>query len=370
MRVSMIVLVLLLVSTSRTSAFVPDPFTERAPGPSEPARPINRCQFSGTHVSGVVSVDMQNGTHAEIPLVDVEATIAMAPSLADVIVYVTAPLMFEGRFVARDLGGPAAYVARAYRSANRGVRIAAGKPFAITLAPSLADAVVYIPTPYGEGHVAITLPCSALTAGVPRMNMRTPSPPSRPSLITMQADTRVTATPFAGGVELAHVRRDRGDRPDVSLVGRVVSRANGFARVSFNVGPATVDGFVPDANVTDLGRGLGAAVGAGGDYVYGLRSVFGHTLVRLPIGTQVFADATVTRAWATVTRPFAVYAPTARQGARSAVLSTATDLRVHPCRFDGVMGAPSCGDRRALPRLGLARCTAEGCTDLAFVVPP
>ena len=42
------------------------------------ARPVNPCQLTGTHVSGVVSVDLRDGRHAELLLVDVSATVSMS----------------------------------------------------------------------------------------------------------------------------------------------------------------------------------------------------------------------------------------------------------------------------------------------------
>ena len=75
----------------------------------------------------------------------------MTPSLADVIVHVTAPMHFSGRFVSRDLGGPAAYVPRTYRAPSGGLRLDGNVPFEITLAGDTSMARARLPSPAGDG---------------------------------------------------------------------------------------------------------------------------------------------------------------------------------------------------------------------------
>ncbi|MBK8588251.1 MAG: hypothetical protein IPN77_03795 [Sandaracinaceae bacterium] len=139
--------------------------------PADPARPVNRCQIAGQHVSGVVSVDLGDGRHAELTLVDVGAIVAMAPALNDVLVYVNAPMSFSGRFVSRDLGGPAAYVARTYRSPDGGLQLAPSVPFEITLGSDPSMASVRLPRPSATGRSSS--PCRV------RSCVRVPRAPTR-----------------------------------------------------------------------------------------------------------------------------------------------------------------------------------------------
>ena len=75
------------------------------------------------------------------------AAIGNAPSLADVMVRVTAPMHFAGRFVSRDLGAPAAYVPRTYRAPTGGLRLDGNVPFEITLASDPSMARARLPSP-------------------------------------------------------------------------------------------------------------------------------------------------------------------------------------------------------------------------------
>lgn len=337
--------------------------------PADPARPVNRCQIAGQHVSGVVSVDLGDGRHAELTLVDVGAIVAMAPALNDVLVYVNAPMSFSGRFVSRDLGGPAAYVARTYRSPDGGLQLAPSVPFEITLGSDPSMASVRLPAPFGDGALLITVPCAELRAGAPRANTRTRPVEARPRLLTLLPGTRILSEPGTAGTELARVERTAGAPQPVQLVGRVGSARDGFVRVSLSVGPARIHGFVPEGSVSSLGVGLGPAAFAG-DHALQIETLSRTTRVRLPVGTPIFASSTATRGWASVTAPLHVFLRAHRTGERPAITLGPELFDNHPCRYDGVAGRLSCGDARAVPKLSLRSCTGSTCVDVAYVNPP
>lgn len=337
--------------------------------PADYARPVNRCQIAGQHVSGVVSVDLGDGRHAELTLVDVGAIVAMAPALSDVQVYVNAPVSFSGRFVPRDLGGPAAYLARAYRSPDRGLQLAPSVPFEITLGSDPSMASVRLPSPFGDGVLLVSVPCAELRAGAPRANTRPRPVEARPRLLTLLPGTRILSQPGTSGTELARVERTSGAQQPVEFVGRVGAVRNGFVRVSVSVGPARVSGFVPEGSVSSLGVGLGPAAYAG-EHLLQIETLNGMARVRLPVGTPIFASPTAARGWASVTAPLHVFLRTRRAGERAAITLGPELFDNHPCRYDGVAGRLSCGDARAVPKLSLRSCTGSTCTDVAFVNPP
>jgi len=333
-------------------------------------RPANRCQITGQHVSGVVSVELGDGRHAQLTLVDVRATVAMAPVLGNVLFYVEAPLRFSGRFVSRDLGGPGAYTARAYRSPDGHVRLAAREPFEITLASDPSMASVRLPSPFGDGAIVLTVPCSELSAGTPRVTMRPRPVEARPRLITLRPGTRVLSETGGHGAEVARVE-GRPDAPaPIQFVGTVGAAQEGFARVSLRVGPARIEGFVPATSVESLGVGGGPAAPIG-DYGVVVDMLQGTTLVRLPVGTALFATASGTeRPWGMLTVPMSVLVRSAAPGERAEIQLDTAQVGNHPCRFDGVPGRVFCGDPRNLPPLSLTSCEGSRCTPVAFVMRP
>lgn len=346
--------------------------TARADQPAErmeSARPVNRCQIEGQHFSGVVSVDLGDGRPTQLTLVDVGAIVAMAPSLADVTVYVNSPLSFSGRFVSRDLGGPAAYAARAYRTADGGVQLAPSVPFEITLAQDPSMASVRLPSPFGDGALTFFMPCAALRAGAPRANTRPRPIEARPRLLTLLPGTRIVSSVGSEGLELARVERTDGTQQPVSFLGRVGPARGGFVRVSMRVGPARINGFVPEGSVTSLGVGIGPTVSPGG-YVPQVESLSGMTRVRLPRGAAVFGSATAPRAWASLSAPLDVFIGRGTPGEHVAITLGAELVGNHPCRYDGVAGRVPCGDARAVPKLGLRSCTGASCVGFAYVHPP
>ncbi|MEZ4325006.1 MAG: hypothetical protein R3B40_07325 [Polyangiales bacterium] len=339
---------------------------DRATVAAQHARPVNPCQLTGTHVSGVVSVDLRDGRHAELLLVDVSATVSMAPSLADVMVHVTAPLTFSGRFVTRDLGGPAAYLRRTYRAPHGGVRLDGNVPFEITLSSDPSHARARLPSPFGDGVISIPVPCSALHAGAPRTDMRTPPAEAHPRYVQLAPGTTVLSGAGTGH-ELARIERSDSSRAPVTFIGTVGETRSGFTRVSLRGGPIHIDGFVP--------AGSGAALDPAVDpadyaalYSPTLEVVSTLRRVRLPAGTPVYASPSAEHSWTNLTAPLDVYLRAA-DGPRSAIVLAAEQLAIHPCRFDGVAGRPPCGGARDLPPLSLRACTADGCTDVAYVNP-
>lgn len=335
------------------------------------ARPANRCQLSGQHVSGVVSVELGDGRHAQLTLVDVRATVAMAPTLDSVLFYVEAPLRFSGRFVSRDLGGPGAYAAHAYHSRDGGVRLDARVPFEITLASDPSMASVRLPAPFGDGAIFVTVPCDVLSAGTPRVNTRPRPVEARPRLITLRPGTRVLSETGGHGSEVARVEGRPNASEPIQFVGTVGAAQEGFAPVSLRVGPARIEGFVPASSVASLGVGGGPAA-LTGDFGATVISLDRMTRVRLPAGTALFASAagTEARAWGSVAAPMNVYLRPAAAGERSAVVLAAEEIGNHACRFDGVPGRVFCGDARRLPPLSLTSCTGNTCEPVAFVMRP
>lgn len=333
------------------------------------ARPANQCQLSGQHVSGVVTVELGDGRHAQLTLVDVRATVAMAPVLSNVQFYVEAPIRFLGRFVPRDLGGPGAFAARAYRSRDGGVRLDARVPFEITLASDPSMASVRLPAPFDDGALLVTVPCDALSAGTPRVNTRPRPVEARPRLITLRPGTRILSETGGHGGEVARVE-GRPNEPDpISFVGTVGAAYEGFAPVSLRVGPARVEGFVPATSVASLGVGIGP-VPLAGDYGASVVTL-PRTRVRLPVGTSLFATAAGTeRAWGMLTVPMNVWLHGAADGERAAVVLASEQIGDHPCRFDGVPGRVFCGDARRLPPLSLSSCEGTTCAPVAFVMRP
>ncbi|MBK8406985.1 MAG: hypothetical protein IPL19_03260 [Sandaracinaceae bacterium] len=344
------------------------------PGADEPtvaaqhAHPAHHCRLTGSHVSGVVSVDLRGGTHADLPLVDVSATVEMTPSLADVIVHVTAPMHFSGRFVSRDLGGPAAYVPRTYRAPSGGLRLDGNVPFEITLAGDTSMARARLPSPAGDGVLTLALPCTALRAGAPRTDTRPLPQPARQRFVAIAPGTNILSGAGTGH-ELARIERSDRSRAAVVFAGAVGELRNGFVRLTLNNGPVQIDGFVPEGAAAALEFVVATNV-ATGAYASPVESVSGMQRVRLPTGTAVYSNPTIEHAWTTLNAPLDVYLRTRTAGERSAILLAPGEIGTHPCRFDGVAGRVACGGARELPQLGLRVCSAEGCVDVAYVTPP
>ena len=364
--VAFLVMLLGAASGTRTRA-------DRMPDEPTRARPANRCQITGNHVSGAVAVELGDGRRAELMLVDVRAIVAVEPALSDVQVYVTSPLSFAGRFVSRDLGGPGAYASRAYRSGDGRVRLAARVPFEIALASDPSMASVRLPSPFGDGALLVTVPCSVLSAGTPRVDMLPPPIPRRLQLVTLRPGTRVLSETGGHGSELARVEGAPGASEPIQFEGRTGPAVDGFAPVSLRVGPARIEGFVPASNVDSLGAGGGPVAHQGG-YGVSVRSLNHFTRARLPVGTAIFANAAQPglRAWASVTAPLDVFLGNAAAGERAAVVLASEEIGNHPCRFDGVAGRVPCGNARQLPPLSLSltRCTGSTCAPVAFVMRP
>ncbi|MCA9534629.1 MAG: hypothetical protein KC593_13150 [Myxococcales bacterium] len=332
------------------------------------ARPAHQCQLTGNHVSGVVSVELGGGNHAELQLVDVNATVQMTPSLADVTVHVTAPLSFSGHLVTGDLGAPAAFVPRTYRAHGRGLRLDGNVPFEITLASDPSHARARVPSPFSNGVISVPLPCSALRAGAPRTDMRPPEPEARLHYIAIAPGTHILSG--AGtGYELARVERMDSSRAAVAFAGSIGETRAGFVRVSLRNAPIQLDGFVPEGTVVALESAAAPMTDLAAPTPT-LESLAGMPRVRLPVGTAVYATPSAAQSWASVTAPLDVYLRTQVAGERSAVVLSAERLGTLACRFDGVAGRPFCGGARELPRLGLRTCSADGCVDVAYVTPP
>jgi len=354
-----------------TFAFVA--MTSTALAQTEPARPPNRCQIAGRHVSGMVSVDFQNGSRGEVPLVDVEATIAMARRSEDIVVSVTSPLTFSGTFVAGDRGGPGAYAPRQYRAVDRGVTLKPNVPVEIRLAASDDHATLRAPVVFGQGALEVDVPCSALAAGAPRVDFAAPRPDVRGEFVSVAGGTIVRATASESGAEVARVVTTNSPAR-VTVKGRMASPAGGFVRVSLSVGPITVDGFVPASAVEAAGRNLtpgATVVSTFGSTATSQTSEYEATTVTLPAATQVFADYAATRPWATVTAAMQV---TLRRrvgfDGRFALDFGEASVVQRRCRLDGVAGYSSCGEARTLPRMSVLSCGGEGCTHRGYVDPP
>lgn len=343
------------------------------------ARPINRCQLEGAHVAGVVSVDLQNGSRAELPLVDVEATIAMAPRLENVVFYVTAPLAFSGTYVPGGRGGPAAHAARPYRASGRGLSVAPNVPFEIRLASADDHARVRIPTIFSEGAVEFDVPCSALKAGSPRANMapeagmRPELEPTRGTYLEFAPDVVIRASADATSPEVAHLLGADGTRR-MKIRGRITPGAGAFVQVQITVGPATIQGYVPRESVVEFGRNLSRPGGA--SMAYAVQTMLVGPEVEtieatLPHGTQVFATTVVMTPWATLNGPMRVTLRR-RAGAdtRYALVLGEANVVARDCRVDGVGGYPSCGPTRDMPRLGVFPCAGSSCSSVAFVDGP
>lgn len=318
----------------------------------------------------MVAVDLGDGTHAELPLVDVVGTVAMAPSLSDVRIHVSEPLDFVGRFVPRGLGGPAAFVPRTYRGQHGGIRLDGNVPFEVVLSSDPSVVRARFPSAGPTGVLTVSVPCSELRAGAPRYAFRPRPGDARPRLIALAPGTHVVSG--AGhGAEIARVEREDSSREPVIFVGTVEAASEGFAPVSLRVGPMRVAGFVPESSVRDMGVGVAATSPEGG-YVPQTEPVDGMRRVRLPVGTSLFASATATAPWATVHgAPLDVWLRSPAPAERSALTLGPELLEAQPCRYDGVAGRAHCGDARELPPLGVRSCTGEACRDVAYVsVPP
>ena len=339
---------------------------------AEPARPMNRCQIQGDHVSGVVAVDLSNGTRTELPIVDAAATVAMAPRLEDVVFHVTEPLMFHGTLVPGERGGPAAFSARGYRSADRAIRLAAGTPLEMRLAAADDHVTLRATTIYHEGSIEFDVPCSELRAGSPSASVHRTEPSMRGEFIVLTAGTILRATADPSSPQIAGLRVDRGDH--VTVKGRIVSRAAGFAHVTFSVGPVTVDGFVAESNVESAGRNL-VPVHSPQLQIVGTINMLGSEretrVVTLPPGTPVFASAMEPRPWATVTAPFRV-SLSRRIGStgRFAVTDFEANVVTRRCRNDGVGDIPSCEVPASAPRIGLFTCDGGDCAAHGYVDQP
>lgn len=332
------------------------------------AHAAHHCHISGQHVSGVISVDVGGGTRAELPLVDVHATVEMTPSLADVMVRVTAPMHFAGRFVSRDLGAPAAYVPRTYRAPTGGVRLDGNVPFEITLSSDPTHARARLPSPAGDGVLTLALPCSALRAGAPRTDMSPAEQEPRQRFVAIAPGANIL-TGAGTGHEIARVERGDRSRAAVVFAGTVGETRDGFVRVSLKNGPAQIDGFLVEGSVAAVESPVAAPAVLGAPRP-SAQPASDLERVRLPAGTEVYASATATQSWTTLTAPLDVFLRTRVAGERSAIVLAAGVIGNHPCRFDGVPGRTPCGGARELPRLGLQACTAAGCTDIAYVTPP
>lgn len=326
------------------------------------------CTLEGENVSGVVSVQMSEATREQIAIVGVRASIRLAPIADDVTVFVTAPLRFEGRFVSRGLGGPSAHVVPTFRSRTFGMSLRDHVPFEVTLSEDGERVTGLIASEYGDGHVAIELPCAGLVAGAPVAPMPPAVMRTHPPLIALTHDTRVRQTATDTGPELARVVSSNGASP-VTLVGRGVLHGGSYHRVSIEVGGARIEGYVPRASLTLVGRRARPAPVRVS--VEALPSSDVPRKRSLPVGTPIFGDANTARPWATLTQSFDVRVRSEREGVRSAVVLGASDIGVSPCRYDGVMGRPECADAASSgPRIGSARCTDARCVDIAFIDGP
>lgn len=362
-----VALVVALTCAGQPGAHEPTVAAQHA-RPAHHPHPVHHCRLTGSHVSGVIAVDLGGGTQAELPLVDVHATVDMTPSLADVMVNVTAPMHFSGRFVSRDLGAPAAYVARTYRAPTGGLRLDGNVPFEITLASDPSMARARLPSPAGDGVLSFALPCTALHAGAPRTDTRPAPPEPRQRYVAIAPGTNIL-TGAGVGHELARIERRDSSRAAVVFAGSLGELRDGFVRIALNNGPVQIDGFVPQTNAAAI-EPVVATDAAAGESQPTPAPATSLERVRLPTGTAVYASPTAEHAWTTLTAPLEVYLRTRVDGERSAILLGPGQIGTNPCRFDGVAGRAACGGARELPRLGLQTCTATGCVDVAYVTPP
>lgn len=333
------------------------------------ARPMNHCQLRGSHVSGVVSVDMQNGTRSEVVLVDVDAIVAMAINPAEIVYHVQAPLRFAGGFVAHDLGGPAAHARRAYRSQGNHISLRAGVPVEIGLAPSGNEAKVSVPSPFGGGRVEVLVPCSALAAGAPRARTRVPDPrlTRRGRYIAIAPNAVIVSAPGREGVHLARIF-GTGDQK-VMFKGSVRPATNGFVQVTLTESVA-VTGFLHASFVESVTEMVALPVD-GGSYAFARRQLDTRMrTVALPAGLALFADGATRLAWANVSAPMRVgYIPGDSPGARGVIVPSTIDVPVLACRYDGVVGYTACAQERDMPRMGFRACNGSTCTDRLYVAP-
>lgn len=331
----------------------------------------SRCRIEGDHLSGVVHVDLRNGTFADLPLLDVRGAVTMAPTLGDVVVDVTEPLVFQGRLVPEGRGAPAAYVARAYRSEDRAVRIAANVPMEMTLDADPTRVVLHAPIGSAHETLDVVVPCSALRSGSPRAGMEPREDDGRGHHIELAIGTEIRSAATGGTV----VARIASTTTRGAYAHGVLGRRSGDAsQVTVTAGPVTVSGWVPTSAVQDAGSALLLGTGASMGYGYGTHGRVSETILRhlrLPEGTEVFADMNIAVPWARVAANVEADVTTfIGSSARGTLSFGAADVRVLECRYDGVASRPACGGVRDLPRLGLFVCDDAGCSTRAYVAAP
>lgn len=355
-------------------AWLASPAAAQDPAALPPEAGASRCRISGEHVSGVVRVDLGTGQSADLPLVDVAASVVLAERPDEARFEVRSPLAFTGVYVPGERGAPGVHTARAYRSADGTVRYAAGVPVEARLAAGADDrATLRVPLEWGDGALEVDVPCSTLVAGAPRAGLAAPRPAGRGQFVRLAPDAvlRVAADPASA--ELARIIRTNAGAP-VTLRGRMARPAGGVVRVSITLGPLAIEAYVTESAVTDAGRDLvppGAPITR-----YAVASTLGEgeretREVTLPAGTPVFADRRSDAPWTHLVAATRVTL-SRRVGStyRFALEFTHATFPTFPCRSDGVAGYPACGDANALPRMGLMSCPGGSCTQVAYVDAP
>lgn len=322
----------------------------------------------------MVHVDLRNGTTAELPLLDVGAMITMTANVGETRVQVTEPLVFEGTYVDAGRGAPAGFLPRAYRSADRGIRIAANTPLEMSLGTDDSQVVLHARAWSTEDTLDVIVPCASMRAGAPRASMGESMRPdnARGRFVIVALGTEIRSA-ASGGELLARVTGEHTG--GAWLRGTLGPTRDGMTRITVSAGPVQVTGFVPAGTAEDGGRPLAGPSALGlGPAAYGASVPVSETTrrrVHLGPGTPVYANVTTTEPWAHVATGLDAQLTTfIGSTARGYITIGEASLPVLRCRYDGVVARPSCGGTRGLPRLALESCDASGCGRRAFVAQP